>query len=158
MIRNHKGMSFVEIVVILCIIAGVLFLAVPNYVASIRETKEETDQIAATMIADVARRVIYLNEEFQGLNITGLDLSQMGSKTQVSETDPLINEFEKELWVQLLETVPKPVYKQYPVTVENFILSIESGREIYVYVGMGTDVSKEMSVRIYPEVDLDYGR
>jgi prepilin-type N-terminal cleavage/methylation domain-containing protein len=154
LLRNDNGFTLIELIIVIVILAVIATIAIPNIVGSIDRSRKATDVTSAKIIADASARVLALEGQYSGFELAPFDINTLSSSF-IPDGD-LTDDFQAELFTQISAAIPKPNYKNAGITSTNFILKIESGRIIEVYIGDREDITTGNALMVFPEPDAAY--
>jgi len=155
-LKNKSGFTLIELIIVIAILAIIATIAIPNIIGSINQSRKATDVASGKIIADASARVLAKEGKYSGFELLPFDINTLSPS--FTEGGDLKDDFQAELLKQLTSSIPTPKYKGSGITANNFILTIESGRIIKVYIGDGIVMTTGSALKIYPEPDVAYNQ
>lgn len=150
---NENGFTLIELIIVMVILGVIAAIAIPNVISSIDDSRQSADITSGKILADAAGRVLALEGKYSGFTETGLDVSILNG-TFTLDGD-YSDDFQADLYLALNKFIPVPKYKRTSINEDNFIVVVESGKFIRVFVGSGDDPSIN-ALAIYPNPDTAY--
>jgi prepilin-type N-terminal cleavage/methylation domain-containing protein len=154
-LKKESGFTLIELIIVIAILAIIATIAIPNVLDSIERSRKATDVASGKIIADAAGRILAQEGQYSGFELVPFNIN--GLSTSFTEGGDLTDDFQAELFTQNNQAIPIPKYKVSGMTLTNYILLVEEGRTIEVYIGDGVDIATTGSaLMIYPEPDIEY--
>lgn len=150
MLKNQKGFTLIEIMIVIITLCIVSSFAVPNLLNSVENSKKSTDISNAKVIFNAAKQVLSKHEEI----VFDVEVLIQLTDTELNNKDSN-QAFKKALLEELKNDLPKPRYKGKTVgKVTCFVLKI--GQEGNVTVLTGSDNLDFSSIEVAPNADTVY--
>lgn len=152
---NEKGMTLIELIIVVAILAIIVGIAIPNIISSIDDSRQTKDIANGKILADATARVLAGEGKYSGYDNAGLNISSLTDTANRADSS-YDDDFQADLFAMLNGGKPVPSFKGVSVPVNNFIVVVEPGRLIKVYVGDDVDTSSANALQIYPNPDAIY--
>lgn len=146
-LKNEKGFTLIELIVIIAILAVISAIAVPNILNSVDDSRKTADVSNARIIATAAATVRTSDASYSNLTFTDETLSTRAGGSLTS-TDNFINDV-----IGQLNNIPEPQFHSTVVSSPSlFQITIDPNGVITVEVtDDGTNVAE-----LFPTVHNEY--